>query len=85
MNRFLPLCCTLALTLAAGVLLMACGGAPAAPTDVAQSAIPTSAAESNTNGLRPSAPATGDGFRKDSAAVVANTGRPQLLEVFEYN
>jgi hypothetical protein len=32
---------------------------------------------------RPAAPANDD-FREDSAQFVANTGRPQLVEVFHY-
>lgn len=65
----------------AGMILTACGGSS-----------PTGEENAGSTNLetvmvpRPTAPAAEDeDFRADSYTQVANTGRPQLLEVWEYS
>lgn len=70
------------------LMLVGCGGNVPATTPTA----PISDSESQTGGNadnqnmanRPSAPAEED-FRPDPASWVANTGYPQLVEVFSYD
>lgn len=55
----------------------------AAPT---VTAAPTADVSADLAALRPDAPAAEDAdFRADPVAVVAATGRPQLIEVFSYD
>lgn len=66
------------------------GEPSATPTTAAtaESAVPVPTADVNADilALRPSQPAAeGDDFRPDPVAVVAATGRPQLIEVFSYD
>lgn len=71
---------------------------PPTPTDepsamptiaaTAESAVPAPTADVNADilALRPAQPAAEDeDFRPDPVAVVAATGRPQLIEVFSYD
>jgi len=62
-------------------------GTPTAAA-TAESATPAPTGDVNADilALRPSQPAAeGDDFRPDPVAVVAATGRPQLIEVFSYD
>lgn len=69
-----------------GFVVTACGGSSAtptsAPTDAPTTTESADSAESAVDiaSLLPSEPAKPDEFRFDSAQVVAQTGRPQLIE-----
>lgn len=74
-----------------GLLATACGGSSATPTTASTSAptdAPPTAEVSDTtentgtdiSALLPASPAGADEWRYDSAQVVAQTGRPQLIE-----
>ncbi|MCU0482618.1 MAG: hypothetical protein MUE54_15615 [Anaerolineae bacterium] len=70
------------------MMLVGCGGnaptaTPTAPASDSESQTGGTAENQNTAN-RPSAPA-GDDFRPDPASWVANTGYPQLVEVFSYD
>ncbi|MCL4255810.1 MAG: hypothetical protein KJ043_18785 [Anaerolineae bacterium] len=77
MQRFLMVIILSALAL----VLTACGGdnSPTTPT-----ANPSASDNTQTGTNRPSAPANDD-FRSDPASWVANSGFPQLVEVFSYD
>lgn len=66
-------------------------GEPSATPTVAATAesvtpAPTGDVNADILALRPSQPAAeGEDFRPDPVAVVAATGRPQLIEVFSYD
>lgn len=70
------------------LMLVGCGGnapatTPTAPASDSDSLSGGTAENQNTTN-RPSAPAEGD-FRPDPASWVANSGYPQLVEVFSYD
>lgn len=84
MNRLWRTGLMLVLAIFARILLTACGGS-SPNAEVAPGSAERETAETVIV-PRPTAPAAEDeDFRPDSYTQVANTGRPQLLEVWEYS
>lgn len=67
------------------IIAGACGASGSTP-EIGDPITITPDGRAETSVQRPSEPAspTGD-YRPDSAALVANTGNPQLVEVFSYD
>lgn len=74
------------LLLALGSLaLTACASATPESVTRDDAATPIATSRPPTPIARATAPAVGDSFRADHPALVANTGRPQVIEFFSYN